>query len=60
MNIYPILAPISVGLGILIGYILIEYIARKMGKPFPGIGELMFPMHHRDSKIDKRHRKGKP
>ena len=60
MNIYPILAPISVGLGILVGYILIEYIARKMGKPFPGIGELMFPMHHRDSKIDKRHRKGKP
>ena len=60
MNIYPILAPSSVGLGILIGYILIEYIARKMGKPFPGIGELMFPMHHKDSKIDKRHRKGKP
>ena len=60
MNIYPLLAPISVGLGILIGYILIEYIARKMGKPFPGIGELMFPMHHKDSKIDKRHRKGKP
>ena len=60
MNIYPILAPISVGLGILIGYILIEYIARKMGKPFPGIGELMFPMHHKDSKIDKRNRKGKP
>ena len=60
MNIYPILAPISVGLGILIGYILIEYLARKMGKPFPGIGELMFPMHHKDSKIDKRHRKGKP
>jgi len=60
MNIYPILAPISVGLGILIGYILIEYIARKMGKPFPGIGELMFPMHYKDSKIDKRHRKGKP
>ena len=60
MTIYPILAPISVGLGILIGYILIEYIARKMGKPFPGIGELMFPMHHKDSKIDKRYRKGKP
>ena len=59
MNIYPNLAPISVGLGILIGYILIEYIARKMGKPFPGIGELMFPMHHKDSKIDKSHRKGK-
>ncbi|HJM17048.1 MAG TPA: hypothetical protein QGI59_00905 [Candidatus Poseidoniia archaeon] len=59
MNIYPLLAPISVGLGILVGYVLIGYISRKMGKPFPGIGELMFPMHHKDSKIDKRHRKGK-
>ena len=59
MNIYPVLAPISVLLGILVGYILIKYIARKMGKPIPGIGELMFPMHHRDSKIDQRHKKGK-
>ena len=59
MNIYPIIAPISVGLGIIVGYILIKYIAKKMGKPFPGIGELMFPMHHKDSKIDKRHREKK-
>ncbi len=59
MNIYPIIAPISVGIGILVGYLLIKYLARKMGKPFPGIGELMFPLHHKDSKIDKRHRKSK-
>ena len=58
MNIYPIIAPVSVGIGILVGYLLIKYLARKMGKPFPGIGELMFPLHHKDSKIDKRHRKG--
>ena len=44
MNIYPILAPISVGIGVLAGYFLMKYIAKKMGKPFPGIGELMFPM----------------
>ena len=59
MNIYPIIAPISVGIGILVGYLLIKYLARKMGKPFPGIRELMFPLHHKDSKIDKRHRKSK-
>ena len=59
MNIYPIIAPISVGIGILVGYLLIKYLVRKMGKPFPGIGELMFPLHHKDSKIDKRHRKSK-
>ena len=59
MNIYPIIAPLSVGIGILVGYLLIKYLARKMGKPFPGIGELMFPLHHKDSKIDKRYRKSK-
>ena len=59
MNIYPIIAPVSVGIGILVGYLLIKYLARKMGKPFPGIGELMFPLHHKDSKIDKRPRKNK-
>ena len=59
MNIYPIIAPVSVGIGILVGYLLIKYLARKMGKPFPGIGELMFPLHHKDSKIDKRHKKDK-
>ena len=59
MNLYPLLAPVSVGIGILLGYFLMKYIAKKLGKPFPGIGELMYPMHHLDSKIDKRYRKGK-
>lgn len=58
MNISPLLAPISVGLGILIGYYIMKIVAHRMGKPFPGIGELVFPMHHNDSKIDKRYRKG--
>ena len=44
MNIYPIIAPISVGIGIFLGYFLMKYIAKRMGKPFPGIGELMFDL----------------
>ena len=59
MNIFPLLAPISVGIGILVGYYIIKFVARKMGKPFPGLGELTFPLHHSDSKIDKKYRKGK-
>ncbi|SVE61280.1 uncharacterized protein METZ01_LOCUS514134, partial [marine metagenome] len=35
---FPFLAPISVGLGAIIGYFLIKYIALKMGKPFPAMG----------------------
>ncbi|SVB23775.1 uncharacterized protein METZ01_LOCUS176629 [marine metagenome] len=35
-------------------------IAVRMGKPLPGLGELMFPLHHTDSKIDQANkRKGK-
>jgi|TARA_B110000263_G_C15299898_1_gene507415 hypothetical protein len=56
MNFFPL---VGVGLGVIIGYFSVRYIADKMGKPIPGIGELMFPMHHTDSKIDKRHNKGK-
>ena len=41
MNLYPLLAPISVGIGIVLGYFLMKYIAKKLGKPFPGIGELL-------------------
>jgi len=55
MNLIPMVAPI---LGTIIGYFLMKYIARKMGKPFPSIGELMYPMHYKDSKLDKRYRKG--
>ncbi|MDG1543922.1 MAG: hypothetical protein P8R34_02985 [archaeon] len=56
MNFFPL---VGVGLGLIIGYFSVRYIADKMGKPIPGIGELMFPMHHTDSKIDKRYNKGK-
>ncbi|SVA44150.1 uncharacterized protein METZ01_LOCUS97004 [marine metagenome] len=31
-----------------------------MGKPLPSLGELMFPLHHTDSKIDQANkRRGK-
>ena len=56
MNFFPL---VGVGLGLVIGYFSVKYIADKMGKPIPSIGELMFPMHHTDSKIDKRYSKGK-
>ena len=56
MNFFPL---VGVGLGLVIGYFSVRYIADKMGKPIPSIGELMFPMHHTDSKIDKRYTKGK-
>ena len=56
MNFFPL---VGVGLGLIIGYFSVRYIADKMGKPIPGIGELMIPMHHTDSKIDKRYNKGK-
>ena len=56
MNFFPL---VGVGLGLIIGYFSVRYIADKMGKPIPGIGELMFPMHHTDSKIDKHYNKGK-
>jgi|TARA_B110000263_G_scaffold58288_1_gene49816 hypothetical protein len=56
MNFFPV---VGVTLGLIIGYFSVRYIADKMGKPIPGIGELMFPMHHTDSKIDRYHNKGK-
>ena len=59
MNLYPLLAPISVGIGIVLGYFLMKYIDKKLGKHFTCIGELMYPMHNLDNKIDKRYRKGK-
>ena len=33
MNIYPILAPISVGIGVLAGYFLMKYIAKNTKYP---------------------------
>tara|TARA_B100000965_G_scaffold388725_1_gene393573 strand:- start:2898 stop:3080 length:183 start_codon:yes stop_codon:yes gene_type:complete len=60
MNLFPFLAPLSMGLSIFFSYYLIKYVAKKMGKPIPNLGELMYPMHHKDSKIDKRYRKNKP
>ena len=54
MNLFPVL---GVTLGMLLGYLSIRVIAARMGKPLPGLGELMFPMHHTDSKIDQAGKK---
>ena len=54
MNLFPAL---GVTLGLIVGYFSIRVIAARMGKPLPGLGELMFPMHHTDSKIDKASKK---
>mgnify|MGYP000858399863 CR=1 FL=1 len=54
MNFYPL---VGVTLGLLIGYISVNIIAKFMGKALPGIGELMYPFHHTDSKIDDSFRK---
>jgi len=57
MNFFPL---VGVSLGLLLGYISIRYIIYIYGKKAPSIGELMYPLHHTDSKIDKANqRKGK-
>ena len=50
MNFFPAL---GVTLGLIIGYFLVRVIAARMGKPLPGLGELMFPLHHTDSTEDQ-------
>ena len=50
MNFFPAL---GVTLGLIIGYFLVRVIAARMGKPLPGLGELMFPLHHTDSTVDQ-------
>ena len=54
MNLFPAL---GVTLGLIVGYFSIRVIAARMGKPLPGLGELMFSMHHTDSKIDQANKK---
>ena len=57
MNFFPAL---GVTLGLIIGYYSVRIIAARMGKPLPSLGELMFPLHHTDSKIDEANkRRGK-
>ena len=54
MNLFP---AFGVTLGLLIGYFSVRMIAARMGKPLPGLGELMFPIHHTDSKVDQASKK---
>jgi len=57
MNLFPV---VGVTLGAIIGYILVRMIAVKMGKPLPSLGEIMYPLHHTDSKRDQANkRRGK-
>ena len=50
MNFYPL---IGIGLGSLISYYIVKILAKRMNKEVPGLGELMYPMHHSDSRRDK-------
>tara|TARA_B110001454_G_scaffold187074_1_gene184249 strand:- start:101 stop:298 length:198 start_codon:yes stop_codon:yes gene_type:complete len=50
MNFYPL---IGIGLGSLISYYIVKIMAKRMNKEVPNLGELMYPMHHSDSRRDK-------
>ena len=50
MNFYPL---IGVGLGAILSYYIIKILAKRMNKDMPSLGELMYPMHHSDSRRDK-------
>ena len=50
MNFYPL---IGVGIGVFLSYYILKTIAKRMKKDMPGLGELMYPMHHSDSRRDK-------
>ena len=54
MNLFPL---VGVTLGIIIGYILVRIVAVRMGKPLPSLGEIMYPLHHSDSKRDSTNRR---
>ena len=50
MNFYPL---IGVSLGALLSYYILKNLAKRMNKDMPNLGELMYPMHHSDSRRDK-------
>ncbi len=50
MNFYPL---IGVSLGALLSYYILKNLAKRMKKDMPSLGELMYPMHHSDSRRDK-------
>ncbi len=57
MNLLPM---VGVTLGAIIGYALVRMIAIRMGKPLPSLGEMMYPLHHKDSRrLQADRRRGK-
>tara|TARA_B000000565_G_C23711729_1_gene349886 strand:+ start:396 stop:593 length:198 start_codon:yes stop_codon:yes gene_type:complete len=50
MNLYPL---IGIGLGAFLSYYILKMVAKRMNKDMPSLGELMYPMHHADSRRDK-------
>ena len=50
MNFSPL---IGVGIGTFLSYYILKVLAKRMKKDMPGLGELMYPMHHTDSRKDK-------
>ena len=50
MNLYPLL---GIGLGAFLSYYILKMVANRMNKDMPSLGELMYPMHHTDSRRDK-------
>jgi hypothetical protein len=50
MNFYPL---IGISLGVLFSYYIVKMFAKRMNKDMPSLGELMYPMHHSDSRRDK-------
>ena len=50
MNLYPLL---GIGLGAFLSYYILKMVAKRMNKDMPSLGELMYPMHHTDSRRDK-------
>tara|TARA_B100001029_G_scaffold137312_1_gene116382 strand:+ start:424 stop:621 length:198 start_codon:yes stop_codon:yes gene_type:complete len=50
MNFYPL---IGISLGAFLSYYILKMLAKRMNKDIPTLGELMYPMHHSDSRRDK-------
>ena len=50
MNFYPL---IGISLGAILSYYILKMLAKRMNKDIPSLGELMYPMHHSDSRRDK-------
>ena len=50
MYFYPL---IGIGICAFLCYYFLKMLAKRMKRDMPGLGELMYPMHHTDSRKDK-------